>query len=86
MERNNVTEEVKLARLQRSAQLTYREARAILCNGKAEAEALAEEFDITINAVYNLQRRAKNKIGYTGHTVGEICHNDLGIIFCGPDE
>jgi DNA-binding CsgD family transcriptional regulator len=85
MEQDNVTVDVMLSRLQRSAQLTYKEARAVLCD-KSEAQALANELGTTINAVYNLQRRAKKKIGYTGYTLEQMCYNDLGVIFCGPDE
>ena len=85
MEENEVTKEVKLARLQRSADLTYREARAILCEGET-IEDLAKEFGTTKNAIYNLRARARNKVAWTGYTVGQICYNDLGVILCGPYE
>ena len=85
MEGRRPDKDVMIARLQISAQLTLEEARAILCEGETP-EDLSKEFGTTVNAIYNMQRRAKKKIAMTGYSIGEICHNDLGIIFCGPEE
>jgi DNA-binding CsgD family transcriptional regulator len=63
---------VCMLRLQEKAGLTYKESRAYLSPYYESSSVLAEDFGISVEAIYNLVRRAKNKVAMTGMTEEEI--------------
>lgn len=74
-----------LVALQEKAGLTYREARAYLMSNWEPEGALAKEWGITTEAVYNFVRRAEAKIGKSGLTLDEIYgENRIRIAFVDP--
>lgn len=63
--------------LQRRYGLTYKEARVYLAgSGRGVNARLAEEFGVGVHAIYNLRRRAREKIG-----ASDPNHED-GAVFC----
>jgi|GEM_PF-6477270 len=63
-------EEIKYAvcmlRLQSRAGLTFKEARAYMCPHYEVLETIVIEYGITMQAAYNLARRARNKVAAAG--------------------
>lgn len=70
--KRNETYAMNMVQLQEKADLTYREARAFLVPYRENNFAMAQALGITVNAVYNLQRKAREKIGASGFTLEEI--------------
>ena len=64
---------MRLVLLQEAAGLTLKEAKAIMLEYEEDSEYdLAEELGVTVQAVYNLERRARKKIDACGRTLKEI--------------
>jgi DNA-directed RNA polymerase specialized sigma subunit len=76
---------MNMQQLQETAGLTYKEARAFLIYYRETVADMAEVLGISKTAVYNLQRKAKNKIALSGLTLEEIYGDyppvDTGITF-----
>ena len=62
----------QMERLQTRAGLSYKEARAYLIESYESTFTMADYFETSLQAVYNLQRRAKNKVKKSGMTLEEI--------------
>ena len=58
--------------LQRSADLSYKEARAYLIDVYETPQVMADSLGVTLQAVYNMRRRAKKKVEECGMTEEEI--------------
>ena len=84
----NETYAMNMVQLQEKAGLTYREARAFLVPYRENNFAMAQDLGITVNAVYNLQRKAKEKIDGSGLSLkeiyGEYVPEERGPIFIDP--
>jgi len=84
---SKLSHETMICRLQKTAILSYKEARAFLCEEYGETpDMLAKEFGVTINAIYNLQRRARNKVNGCMFSYVEIQRQDCGWVFGGEEE
>jgi len=72
-------------RLQDQANLSYKEARAVLYDRWETVENIAKDFGISDQAVYNLIRRGLKKVEATGKNVNEIYGDyDLPFRFISP--
>ena len=63
---------MNMLQLQETANLTFREAKAFLVEYKETECDLADDWGVSLQAVYNLQRRAREKIRKCGKTLEEI--------------
>jgi hypothetical protein len=67
--------------LQEKAGLSFKEARVHLSNNREFFCNIAEEYGITTQAVYNIQRRAEKKIKDSGLTPEQIFGEDRPYTF-----
>jgi len=68
----NETYAMNMLQLQETCGLTYREARAYLIPYRENTFSMATELGIGAHAIYNLKRKAKEKIEASGYTIEEI--------------
>lgn len=77
--------EHSIVALQEKCGLSYREARAYLMANWEPVDDLAREWKVTPEAVYNLMRRAEEKIKKSGLTDEEIYGDkQLRVMFVDP--
>ncbi|MCL1984024.1 MAG: hypothetical protein FWG58_01335 [Methanomassiliicoccaceae archaeon] len=62
----------QMERLQTRVGLSYKEARAYLIESYESTFTMADYFGTSLQAVYNLQRRAKSKVRKSGMTLEDI--------------